>query len=121
MIEVPERYSNEDYFACQIKGDSMNRRIPNGAICLFKKYSGGSRNGKIVLVENYDRQDPDFNSAFTVKTYISEKTVTEEGWKHNQIVLRPNSNDDSYKDIVIDEDGGESMRVVGEFVEVLSK
>jgi len=121
MIEVPERYSNEDYFACQIKGDSMNRRIPNGAICLFKKYSGGSRNGKIVLVENYDKQDPDFNSAFTVKTYISEKTVTEEGWKHNQIVLRPNSNDDSYKDIIIDEEGGTSMRVVGEFVEVLSK
>ena len=119
LIEVPDKYSNSEYFACEIKGDSMNRRIPNGSICIFKKYSGGSRNGKIVLVENYDRQDPDFNSAFTVKTYISEKTVTEEGWSHNQIVLRPNSYNDSYKDIIIDEESGANMRVVGEFVAVL--
>jgi hypothetical protein len=28
---------------------------------------------KIVLVENIDIQDQDFNSAFTIKTYSSEK------------------------------------------------
>ena len=49
-----EDYSNpeNDYFACKIIGESMNRVIPNGSICLFKPYTGGSRNGKIVLVEN---------------------------------------------------------------------
>jgi hypothetical protein len=31
------------------------------SICLFKPYTGGSRNGKIVLVENIDIQDQDFN------------------------------------------------------------
>jgi hypothetical protein len=54
----------------------MNRVIPNGSICLFKPYTGGSRNGKIVLVENIDIQDQDFNSAL-IKTYSSEKVVTE--------------------------------------------
>ena len=97
----------------------MNKRIPNGSICIFKKYDGGSRNGKIVLIENRDIQDPDFNSAFTVKTYSSQKTTTEEGWEHTEIVLKPNSNNEGYSDIVIDETNGKEMRVIGEFVDVV--
>ncbi|MCO5259765.1 MAG: DUF3427 domain-containing protein [Crocinitomicaceae bacterium] len=119
-LEVEEKYSlNNDYFACRVIGESMNKRIPNGSICLFKKDAGGSRNGKIVLVENRDIHDPDFNSAFTVKTYSSQKNINEEGWQHTEIVLKPNSYDESYQDIIIDEEGGEGMRVIGEFVCVL--
>lgn len=119
LIEVPEKYASSDYFACQIIGESMNRVIPNGSIGLFKKYTGGSRNGKIVLVENFDYQDPDFNSAFTVKTYSSEKIIDDDSWEHTSIVLRPNSYDSNYKNIIIDEDSGAEMKVVGEFVKVL--
>ena len=50
----------KDYFACQILGESMNRIIPNGSICLFKKYNGGSRNGKIVLCQHNSINDYDF-------------------------------------------------------------
>jgi superfamily II DNA or RNA helicase/SOS-response transcriptional repressor LexA len=120
LIEGPENTTkNSDYFACKIVGESMNRVIPNGSICLFKPYNGGSRNGKIVLVENIDIQDQDFNSAFTIKTYSSEKVVSEEGWEHTSIVLRPNSFEESYKNIIIDEDNGAEMRVVGEFIKIL--
>lgn len=121
MIEGPENNkSNSEYFACKIIGESMNRVIPNGSICLFKQYSGGSRNGKIVLVENLDIQDQDFNSAFTIKTYSSEKVFSEGGWKHTSIVLKPNSIDNSFKDIIINEDNGSQMRVVGEFVSIIA-
>lgn len=72
------------------------------------------------MVENIDIQDQDFNSAFTIKTYSSEKIVSEEGWEHTSIVLRPNSYDSSYKNILIDEDNGENMRVVGEFVSIIN-
>ena len=120
LIEGPENIGqNNNYFACKIIGESMNRVIPNGSICLFKEYSGGSRNGKIVLVENIDVQDQDFNSAFTIKTYSSEKEVSDENWKHTSIVLRPNSFDDSFKNIIINEEDGVGMRVVGEFVKIL--
>jgi hypothetical protein len=97
----------------------MNKRISNGSICLFKKYAGGSRSGKIFLIENQDIQDPDFNSAFTVKTYASQKVVTEEGWGHTEIVLKPNSYDASFNDIVINERNVEGMNVIGEFISVL--
>lgn len=119
LIEGPEN-TKGDYFACRIVGESMNRVIPNGSICLFKPDPGGSRNGKIVLVENIDIQDTDFNSAFTIKTYSSEKAVTEEGWEHKSIILRPNSTDISFKDIVINEENGSQMRVVGEFISIIS-
>ena len=99
----------------------MNRVIPNGSICLFKTYIGGSRNGKILLIENKDIQDPDFNSAFTIKSYSSEKIVTSENWKHESIVLRPNSFDSSYQNIIINEENAAEMRVVGEFVKILKE
>jgi phage repressor protein C with HTH and peptisase S24 domain len=119
LIEGPAN-SQSDYFACKIIGESMSRVIPNGSICLFKPYTGGSRNGKIVLVENIDIQDQDFNSAFTIKTYSSEKLVTEEGYEHKSIALKPNSFDSSYKDIIINEENSASMRVVGEFVSIIT-
>ncbi len=119
-IEVEEKYSlNNDYFACKVIGESMNKRIPNGSICIFKKPSLGSRNGKIVLVESRDIHDPDFNSGFTVKTYSSQKSITEEGWKHKEIVLKSNSYDERIEDIVIDEENGKGLKVVGEFVKVI--
>ena len=70
-------------------------------------------------MENRDIQDKDFNSAFTVKTYSSEKVIHEDSWQHTSIVLRPNSFDNSYKNIIINEENSEEMRVIGEFVKIL--
>jgi superfamily II DNA or RNA helicase/HKD family nuclease/phage repressor protein C with HTH and peptisase S24 domain len=122
LIEGPENYdANNEYFACKIKGESMNRVIPNNSICLFKTYKGGSRNGKILLIEFMDIQDPDFNSAFTIKTYSSEKKIVEETWKHTSIILRPNSLDNSYQNIIISNENAQGMRVVGEFVQIMKE
>jgi superfamily II DNA or RNA helicase/HKD family nuclease/SOS-response transcriptional repressor LexA len=120
LKSVPERFATEDYFACRVIGESMNKIISNNSICLFKKYFAGSRSGKILLIENKDSYDPDFNSAFTVKTYSSEKTVSEEGWQHNSIILKPNSFDKGFKNIIIDEENSNEMRIIGEFITVLS-
>ena len=119
QIKVEERYATDDYFACKVMGESMNRRIENGSICIFKKNVIGSRSGKILLIENLDKQDIDFNSAFTIKTYISSKIVTEEGIRNQEIILRPNSFDSSYEDLIITEEDAVGMNIVGEFVKVL--
>jgi len=122
LINVDERFNKEGYFAFKVRGESMNRRIPNGAICIFKHPVVGSRNGKILLIENYNKNDQDLNSHFTVKTYTSYKSMSEEGWKHNSIILKPNSFDDSYEDIIITEGdtNDNQFNVVGEFVHVLA-
>jgi hypothetical protein len=97
----------------------MNRVIPNNSICLFRSERGGSRNGKIVLVEHSDAIDGDTGSNYTVKEYQSIKREGEGGWEHKEISLIPKSNDPSFEPIVLTEGQSSSYRVIGEFVRVL--
>lgn len=108
------------YFVCQVLGESMNKIIPNGSWCLFKEYTGGSRNGKIVLVYREDFTDSDFGNGYTVKIYESKKIVEDNSWKHESIILKPNSTDSNYKDLELSEDDLIKFKVIGEFVEVLN-
>jgi len=119
-IQLPEyaRFS-EDYFACKVVGESMNKIIPNNSICLFKKYRGGSRNGRIVLVQSSEIQDNDFGSGYTVKEYQSTKTMNDNSWFHQSITLKPKSLDKSFESIVLSDEKLEGFEVVGIFEMVL--
>jgi len=115
-IELPMNISaKEGYFVCKVIGESMNKKIPNGAYCLFKKDSGGSRNGKIVLVESTHINDSEFGSGYTVKEYFSSKNVNSESWNHESIKLRPLSFDSNYKEIEIKDDELNNFKVIGIF------
>lgn len=120
-VELPFNITPQmSYFVCKVVGESMNKRIPNGAYCLFKQDAGGSRNGKIVLVQSTAIQDADFGSGYTVKAYHSEKVVTDEGWQHSTISLQPLSNDLSFEAIKLAEDELTDFKVIGVFERVLS-
>jgi len=119
-VLVPEETRiNEDYFACYAVGESMNKIIPNGSVCLFRKDRGGSRNGKIVLVELMDSKDEETGCHYIVKEYWSEKTNSSDDWRHKKIVLSPRSNDSVYQPIELSADESSQYRVVGEFVRVM--
>ncbi|MDB9755093.1 DUF2075 domain-containing protein [Winogradskyella sp.] len=119
-VELPMNVSvKEGYFVCQILGESMNKVIKNDSWCLFKKDSGGSREGKIVLVEHYNIQDSSFGVGYTIKSYHSEKITTDESWSHKSIVLKPLSFDPQFKDIILNEDEINELKVIGEFITVL--
>lgn len=119
-VELPINISaREGYFVCQIIGESMNKKIENGSWCLFKKDSGGSREGKIVLVEHYNIQDSEFGSGFTIKSYHSKKNISEESWAHKSIILKPLSFDSKFKDIILDESEISELKIIGEFITVL--
>ena len=60
-------------FVAQVVGESMNRRIPNGAWCLFRAAPTGTREGKVVVVQHRGIADPETGGRFTIKVYISEK------------------------------------------------
>jgi uncharacterized protein len=111
----------KDHFACKIIGNSMNKIVKDGEIALFKKHIDGSRNGMMVIAECYDLQDIDFGSCYTFKEYCSQKEVTEEGWKHEKIILKPKSYDKSYKDIIIDAEKiiEKKFNIIGIFERVL--
>ena len=97
----------------------MNKIIPNGSICLFRKDTGGSRNGRICLVEHTDLQDADFGSCYTVKEYQSKKSHKSESWEHEKITLKPLSTNSDYEDIILEKDETNQLKVVGIFEAVL--
>ncbi|MEI6882435.1 MAG: DUF3427 domain-containing protein, partial [Bacteroidota bacterium] len=118
-LNNPIKYSSE-YFVCQVFGESMNKIIPNNSWCLFKKDPGGTRNGSIVLVYQRNFKDSDFGNGYTVKYYESNKTVTEEGYRHNTITLKPNSDNPEYKNIVLNESEDVEFKVEGIYIKILS-
>jgi hypothetical protein len=120
-VELPEVFRpHKGLFVVQVVGESMNRRIPNGAWCLFRISSAGSRNGKVVLVSHREIADTDTSGHYTVKIYESTKKDLADGaWRHTSITLRPDSYLPGYEPIVLSENQTEGLRVVGELVAVL--
>ena len=110
---------NRNMFVVQAKGKSMEPRIPDGSLCVFRANVVGSRQNKIVLVQHRGLYDPDHNGSYTIKTYTSEKKYDKETgqWQHERIVLKPLNPD--YNPIVIEEDG--DFTVVGEFIGLVNK
>lgn len=119
-IELPDSFRpQKGHFVTRVVGDSMNKRIPNGAWCLFQANPAGTRNNKIVLVQHRDIQDQDIGGTYTVKLYTSEKNTTDEEWQHIKIVLQPDSYSDRYRNLVFDTDTEGELRVIGELVAVI--
>ena len=109
-------------FVAQVVGESMNKRIPNGAWCVWRLNPAGSRQGKVVLAMHRDIQDPETGGRFTVKVYESDKEVLSDGsWQHSRITLKPSSTDPSFMPIVLDSLQDGELVIVAELVEVLSK
>lgn len=103
-----------DVFAAEIVGTSMEPLIPNGSVCLFRRFGAGSRQGKLVLVEELGRGA---NDRYTVKRYVSAKRRREDGtWEHEAIRLEPlNPEHEAW---YLDPEA-ERYRIVAEFVRVL--
>jgi hypothetical protein len=121
-VELPEPFvAKKGYFVTRVVGESMNRRIPNGSWCLFKEVPAGSRQGKVVLVQLREAHDPETGSKYTVKFYHSTKRATEDGWEHDRIILKPDSNLPGFTDIVLEKHSDRELGVRGELVAVLGQ
>ncbi|WP_321540971.1 S24 family peptidase [Halopseudomonas pelagia] len=121
-VELPEGFSaSADLFVAQVVGESMNRRIPNGAWCLFRSNPKGTRQGKIVVVQHRSIDDVETGGSYTVKKYYSEKVATEDGagWVHQRIKLLPESTDSSFQPILLGVEKQDHIRVLAELVVVL--
>jgi uncharacterized protein len=121
-VEVPDWVrAQPGLFVAQVVGQSMNRRIPNGAWCLFRANPGGTREGKVVVVQHRTIADPETGGRYTVKVYSSEKVAAENGgWTHSRITLKPDSDRPEFTPIVIELAGeDEGFSVVAELLIVL--
>lgn len=88
-IRAPEGMRvDESVFAAHVEGRSMEPRIPDGSLNLFRFHPVGSRQGKILLIERFGTFDE--TARYTVKRYTSQKVQTgEDEWRHERIRLEP--------------------------------
>ena len=97
-------------FVAQVVGESMNRRIPNGAFCIFRTPVEGSRTGRVLLVQHREISDPDTGGSYTVKLY--------ERVSPDAVLLTPETDADGYEPIEVNAPA-DDVRVIAELVEVL--
>jgi SOS-response transcriptional repressor LexA len=75
----------EGMFVAHVVGHSMEPRIPDGSLNIFRGPVVGSRQGKIVLAELIG-----VHERFTVKRYTSVKSSAgEDEWQHERVRLEP--------------------------------
>src|SRR5205085_7652380 len=75
-----------DLFVAHVVGRSMEPRIPDGSLNLFRFHRAGSRQGKILLIQRFGVLDE--TARYTVKRYTSQKVSTsEDEWQHTRIRL----------------------------------
>lgn len=120
-VELPDWIAPQPgLFVAQVVGESMNKRIPNGAWCLFRANPQGTRNGKIVVVQHRSISDPETGGSYTIKRYRSEKVVdTDGGWQHTRIELVPESDQQGFEMISVEAGDAEGVAVVAEWLMVL--
>lgn len=107
---------NRNMFVVKASGKSMEPKISDGDYCVFSRSGGGSREGKIVLVQHYNTFDPEYSGSFSIKRYHSIKAFSPDGsWCHEKIELQPLNKE--YKPIIIEEENLEDgFRIIGEFI-----
>jgi phage repressor protein C with HTH and peptisase S24 domain len=120
-VELPEAFRpRRGLFVARVVGESMNRRIPNGAFCLFGPAPKGSRQGRVVIAQHRQISDPETGGQYTVKVYESTKAQTpDDSWRHAAIVLRPDTTLPGFEPIVLSHEDASELRVVAALIAVL--
>jgi SOS-response transcriptional repressor LexA len=115
-VRAPEGMRlGEGMFVAHVEGRSMEPRIPDGSLNIFRRSTRGgplvgSRQGKIVLAELFG-----VHERFTVKRYTSRKSPDgEDSWQHDRIVLEPLNPEYEPLDLTPDQ-----IRVIAEWVQTL--
>lgn len=112
-IPAPEGMKlDHNLFVAHVVGHSMEPRIPDGSLNLFRFSPVGSRQGKIVLVERFGAFDD--TARFSVKRYTSQKVTEGEDWRHTRIRLEPLNPD--YEPWDVDTEG---FAVIAEWLRVI--
>ncbi len=111
-VETPAdlKLSDDMFIGCVV-GRSMEPKIPDGSLCVFRRGAAGSRQGRLLLIQRFGA---DRTAEFTIKRYTSVKRAADDGWEHERIRLEPLNPEFEPWDLRPDE-----FAVVGEFIRVL--
>jgi SOS-response transcriptional repressor LexA len=113
-VRAPEGMRlDQSLVVVHVVGRSMEPRIPDGSLNIFRLNPVGSRQGKILLIQR--RGVLDDTAGCTVKRYTSVKAQDGEGgWRHERVRLEPLNPEFEAWDV-----DPEGFAVVAEWVRVI--
>jgi DUF2075 family protein len=116
--EIPDKLpSSREHFLARVRGNSMNRRIPDGAWCLFRRSPAGTLDGRILVVAHHSIHDPETSGHFTIKRYRRTKAADDARIAGTATVtLEPETWADGYGPLVLDPADADELAVIAEFV-----
>jgi SOS-response transcriptional repressor LexA len=119
-IDVPpgaRRNLSADEFLVRITGKSMEPEIPDGAICRFRRYVGGSRRGGIYLVAR--QTGAEVSGEVTIKRYDSAGRIEEDSGaeRTGPVTMRPANPE--FAEWQLDHESGDRFVTIAEFLEVV--
>ena len=108
-----------DMFVVHACGNSMEPKIHDGDLCIFRKYNGEERMDNIVLTQ-LTEHDLDYGGMYTIKKFHCDRVENEYGVVQNtNIELRPLNQ--AYQPIMVSESMAQDLKTIGVFVTTISK
>ncbi len=106
-----------NYFAAFVHGQSMEPRIPDGSLCLFRRYNGGTRQGRVFLLQARGLVNNETGESFVVKKYMrqTEARTSEE----ETSVIHLISENPRFPPIVLVGISDHEIHTIAEFIRVL--
>lgn len=119
-VDVNIKSSSSDYFAAYIHGESMQPRISDGDLCLFKRYSGGTRQGKIFLIQARSLRDTETAESFVIKKYMRQTPPKHSGDDaESSAVIHLISENPRFSPIVLYGLKDDDVQTIAEFIKVI--
>lgn len=118
-VAVDRKKLGKDMFVVKAVGRSMEPEIKDGNLCVFKADPAGPFSGRIFLFKHRLKEDPETGATYSIKRYVSHKGPD---GRNVKIELQPLNNE--FEPIVFegpDENIGDRLIIVGEFIDVLKK
>lgn len=99
---------DRDVVIMKVNGESMNKVIPNGSFIAVKRNIdyGCVSNGDIIVAYFVDGID---RSGYTIKRIYKDD-------KNDRVILRPDSTDPEFVDIIVDKEKGDALSIIGKVI-----
>lgn len=117
-VEAGLKTENEDYFAAFVRGDSMQPKINDGDLCLFKSYRGGTRQGRVFLIQARGLKNSETGESFVVKKYVRQ-TPARKSEDDDRAIIHLVSENPKFSPIILMGASDDEVQVIAEFVRVL--
>ncbi|MBL7542714.1 MAG: LexA family transcriptional regulator [Bdellovibrionaceae bacterium] len=117
-VDASLKNDNSDYFAAFVRGQSMQPKINDGDLCLFKRYTGGSRQGHIFLIQARGLKNSETDESFVVKKYVRQ-TPGRQSEDDDMSIIHLVSENSKFPPIILMGASDDEIQVLAEFIRVI--